>query len=135
MPIVEGYHTDGLFNRSAAINRAARLAGDWDVAVIIDSDVICSPDRVKEAVEMAHTSGSMILPHSVRYDLSPIASRHLRAGNPNDLFATDDRFRRRNVKHTYSADNGHPSVSSVVVVPRRNGSPTRRGLQPAKLGV
>ena len=28
MPIVEGYHTDGLFNRSAAVNRAARLAGD-----------------------------------------------------------------------------------------------------------
>ena len=41
MPIIEGYHTDGLFNRSAAINTAARIAGDWDVAVIIDADVIC----------------------------------------------------------------------------------------------
>ena len=54
MPIIEGYHTEGLFNRSAAINTAAKIAGDWDVAVIIDADVICSPDRVKEAVTVAY---------------------------------------------------------------------------------
>ena len=80
MPIIEGYHTDGLFNRSAAINTAARIAGDWDVAVIIDADVICSPDRVKEAVELAARTGSMILPHSTRYDLSRKASEAVRRG-------------------------------------------------------
>ena len=119
MPIVEGYHTDGLFNRSAAVNRAARLAGDWDVAVIIDSDVICDPNRVKEAVGIARESGSMVLPHSVRYDLSPRASLEVRAGDPNALFAATPRWRRAHVAHVYAAENGHPSVSSVVVVPRR----------------
>ena len=31
-PIIEGHHVTGLFNRAAAVNAAARLAGDWDVA-------------------------------------------------------------------------------------------------------
>jgi hypothetical protein len=119
LPIVEGYHTDGLFSRSAAVNRAATIAGDWDVAVIIDSDVICNPDRVREAVELAHASGSMVLPHDRRYDLAPRASREAQA-RPNDLFhGREPMWMRRNVAHTYSVDNGHPSVSSVVVVPRR----------------
>jgi hypothetical protein len=116
MPIFEGYHTEGLFNRSAAVNRAARLAGDWDVAVIIDADVVCDPNRVKEAVELAHTSGSMVLPHNERLDLSEQASRLYRSGQVPDL--TEHRARRRFVRRRYAEDNGHPSVSSVVVVPR-----------------
>jgi hypothetical protein len=118
LPIVEGYHTDGLFSRSAAVNRAATIAGDWDVAVIIDSDVICNPERVRDAINRAHATNAMVLPHAVRYDLSPRASLIARA-DPTTLLATNDQWRRRHVKHTYSADNGHPSVSSVVVVPRR----------------
>jgi hypothetical protein len=123
MPIVEGYHTEGLFNRSAAVNRAARLAGDWDVAVIIDADVICDPQRVKDAVALAAETGQMVLPHQRRYDLSPAATRAVGA-DANYLFkcegqdAATVRWRRRNVKHTYAEENGHPSVSSVVVVPR-----------------
>jgi hypothetical protein len=117
MPVFEGYHTEGLFNRSAAVNRAARLAGDWDVAVIIDADVVCDPNRVKEAVELAHTSGSMVLPHNERLDLSEQASRLYRAGQVPDL--SEHRARRRFVRRRYAEDNGHPSVSSVVVVPRR----------------
>jgi hypothetical protein len=118
LPIIEGYHTDGLFNRSAAVNRAATIAGAWDVAVIIDSDVICDPQRVVQAIDRAHATGSMVLPHTVRYDLSPRASREATA-NPTALLEASDGYRRRHVKHTYSEKNGHPSVSSVVVVPRR----------------
>src|SRR5688572_13372578 len=118
LPIIEGYHTDGLFNRSAAVNRAATIAGDWDVAVIIDSDVICDPQRVVAAIDRAHATGSMVLPHTVRYDLAPRAKVYQM--NPNLLFPRPDaRWMRQNVKHTYSTENGHPSVSSVVVVPRR----------------
>lgn len=51
--IVEGHHDDGPFNRSAAINAAAADAGVWDVAVIIDSDVLCDPRAVRSAVELA----------------------------------------------------------------------------------
>lgn len=120
MPIFEGYHTEGLFNRSAAVNRAAKLASDWDVAVIIDSDVICDPNRVKEAVRIAHETGSMVLPHSERLDLSDQAGRLVRSGQLDPLGDfSDHRTRRRFVRRAYSVDNGHPSVSSVVVVPRR----------------
>ena len=121
MPIIEGYHVEGLFNRSAAVNRAARLAGDWDVAVIIDSDVICSPDRVKEAVELARTTGSMVLPHTIRRDMTPAASMDARAGRFDPLQINVDELRKpsRIVGHTYSVENGHPSVSSVVVISRR----------------
>jgi hypothetical protein len=111
MPIIEGYHTEGLFNRSAAVNRAAGLAGEWDVAVIIDADVICDAERVKQAVELAHRTGKMVLPHDARKDLNPAGSIQVRAGYAGRW----DRF----VRHVYSTANGHPSVSSVVVVPRR----------------
>lgn len=123
-PIFEGYHTDGLFSRSAALNRAAALAGDWDVAVIVDADVFIDPHRVLEAVELAHETGSMVLPHDTRLDLSPGVSRQV-AGSHEALVAllgadyADHRWRRRNVHRHYTEDNGHPSVSSVVVISRR----------------
>lgn len=75
MPIFEGHHEDGLFNRSAALNTASRLAGDWDVAVIIDADVICEPNRVKQAVDLAHYSGKLVIPHDVRKDLDSRGSQ------------------------------------------------------------
>lgn len=53
-PVYEG-HDDGpgKFNRSLAINRAAEKAGDWDVAVIADSDTFCGTKQLVEAVEGA----------------------------------------------------------------------------------
>src|SRR5688500_4221600 len=64
-PIFEGHHeaSEGLFNRSAAVNRAAAKAGDWDVAVIIDADVICDVERTRKAAQMAHATGRMVLPY------------------------------------------------------------------------
>lgn len=111
MPIFEGYHEDGLFNRSAAVNRAAALAGDWDVAVIIDSDVVCDAQRVKDAVRLAHETGSLVLPHDERRDLNDAGTKLVMSGYKGNW----DRY----VHRRYSAANGHPSVSSVVVVPRR----------------
>lgn len=110
-PIVEGHHNDGLFSRSAALNTAARLAGDWRVAVIIDADVVCDPDRVRDAVGLASETRSMILPHDARYDLSPRATRGIISGR-------DVGDWERHVRRRYAASNGHPSVSSVVVVSR-----------------
>lgn len=54
-PIVEGYHNDGPFNRSAAINRAAEAAGNWNVAVIIDGDVLPTQSAIHEAVKVARS--------------------------------------------------------------------------------
>ena len=49
-PIHVGAGPEGPFNRGAAINEAARLAGDWDVAVVTDSDNIVDPWLLKLAV-------------------------------------------------------------------------------------
>jgi hypothetical protein len=83
LPIFEGEHTEGLFNRSAAVNTAAKKAGKWDVAVIIDADVICDPGRVREAVKL--TAGEMkdrlVLPFDRRHNLSPSGSMRIRNGD------------------------------------------------------
>lgn len=53
VPIFEGEHTDGPFNRSSAINRAAELASEWDVAVVLDSDVFVPIPNVRAAIAEA----------------------------------------------------------------------------------
>lgn len=78
--IVEGHHDVGPFNRAAAINTAARLAGDWDVALIIDSDAFCDPGRVRQAVEMAAAEDRMVLPFRIRKDLSAHGSEIVMGG-------------------------------------------------------
>jgi hypothetical protein len=106
-PIVEGHHPagDGLFNRSLAINRAARNAGEWDAAVIIDSDVICDPARTRAAVERALMTGGMVMPYTVRKDLNRTGSQRVMAGYAGSW--------ERHVARTY-----RDMVSSVIAVPR-----------------
>lgn len=62
--IVEGDHTDGPFNRSAAINRAAE--GEWDVAVILDADTILDLEPIDHAIELAAAEWRLVLPFSIR---------------------------------------------------------------------
>ena len=61
--IFEGHHDDGPFNRSAAINRAARAAGDWDIGIIIDSDVVLSVHQVRAAIDSAADTGRVTWGH------------------------------------------------------------------------
>ena len=68
--ISEGYHTDGPFNRSAAINLAAEQAGDWDVAVVIDSDIALRPEQAEEAVRTAHATGRVTWGHTQWWGMS-----------------------------------------------------------------
>src|SRR6185369_1596603 len=66
LPIYEGHHDDGPFNRSAAINRASRLAdedGRWDLAVVIDSDVFLLVSQVRKAIAKAHKTGRVTWAH------------------------------------------------------------------------
>lgn len=58
-PIIQGRHNTGPFNRSAAINDAARTAGDWDIAVIADADTWVPPANLKEAIALT-TSGLLV---------------------------------------------------------------------------
>ena len=80
-PIVEGHHDEGLFNRSAAVNLAARLAGEWDVAVLIDSDVLIDAENVRKAIPIAVETGQMVVPFSVRYNLGAPGTARILAGD------------------------------------------------------
>lgn len=59
-PIVEGHHERGPFSRSAALNRAAREAPPWDVALILDGDTHVDPRQVREALELARETGRLV---------------------------------------------------------------------------
>ncbi len=110
-PIYEGHHDVGPFNRSAAINRAAGLAdweqpAPWDVAIIIDADVVNDAERTRYGVEVALSTGRMVLPFDVRRDLNPVGSKLVQAGRTGDW--------SRYVHRTYTE-----MVSSVVIVTRQ----------------
>jgi hypothetical protein len=68
-PIVVGSSPDGAFNRSAAINNAAE--GDWDVAVVLDADVMCEPDQVRRAIVTAATTGHLTFAFDEYRGLTP----------------------------------------------------------------
>jgi hypothetical protein len=84
--IFEGHHDEGPFNRSAAINRAAKLAdadGRWDVAVVIDADVFHPIPHVRAAIASA-AAGKVTWAHRRWRN---IAERHLKR-----LLADPDTF-------------------------------------------
>lgn len=105
-PIFEGHHDDGLFNRSAACNRAAALAGAWDMAVLIDSDVLVDAAQVREAVAIAKETGDhLVLPFSQRHNLTRQGSQRVMAGEQGSW--------RSFIGITYTQQ-----CSAVVVIPR-----------------
>jgi hypothetical protein len=79
--IVEG-HDDGElpFNRAAAINRAAARAGAFDVAHVIDADVLADPLAVRTAVELAHSTGTIAVAHDRRMMLTKQATARVLDG-------------------------------------------------------
>lgn len=82
-PIIEGDAPEGPFNRGAAINNAARKAGDWDVAVISDGDNICAPAKLVEAVNIAAETGHMVFPGDTYCYLDEESSNQIMAaGGP-----------------------------------------------------
>lgn len=79
-PIFEGHHDDGPFNRSAAINRAAKKAGGWDAAVIADSDTFASETQTQAAVDAAVATGKIVFAYDRYCYLSRKGSDRVMAG-------------------------------------------------------
>jgi hypothetical protein len=80
LQIFEGHHEgDGFFNRSAAINRAAE--GEWDLAVILDSDTILDAEQVISGIELAEETGALVLPYKLRNMLSEVGTRAIIDGH------------------------------------------------------
>lgn len=63
-PIYEGHHDEGPFNRSAALNAAAREAGDWDIALVVDADVLIDLSHARRALDKAARSGRVAFAHT-----------------------------------------------------------------------
>ena len=83
-PIYVGESPDGPFNRGAAINAAAREAGDWDVALVVDADVVADPTLVAEAVETAARTGRMTFPFTRYRALSEQMTERVLGGYSGD---------------------------------------------------
>lgn len=80
LEIFEGHHEGaGPFNRSAAINRAAE--GEWDFAVILDSDTILDAEQVISGIELAEETGALVLPYKLRNMLSGPGTRAILDGH------------------------------------------------------
>jgi GT2 family glycosyltransferase len=120
-PIFEGYHwpDEGPFNRSMAVNRAALFADltvpsdearqtidPWDVAVVIDGDVVAPIEQVHEAVKRAHDTGRCTLAYDEYVALNREMTHRVVDGYSGDW---DWRPAMRMKDH----------VSSIVVVSRR----------------
>lgn len=105
-PIVEGHHDTGPFNRSAALNQAAR--GDWDVAVVIDADIIANPTAAATAVDIAHGTGRLVISHHDRVMLN-------RRGTDQVLDGYRGPWRVKAMVETVYTD----SVSCCLAIPRQ----------------
>ncbi len=103
--VVEGHHDGpGPFNRSAALNTAASLAGDWTVAVIADADSFVPAAQLAGAVQFAAQSGLMVIAHSEWVNVEADECEALLAGGA--LRWRDERM------------VVHHGVSSMLAVPR-----------------
>lgn len=116
LPIYEGHHLEGPFNRSAAINRAARAAdadGRWDHAVVIDSDVFLRVSQVRAAIDRASVTGRVTWAHRRWRGLSEHWTRRV---------VTDDRDFGAEIEgvdmDVYVQQTNPISWSCCIVIPR-----------------
>jgi hypothetical protein len=83
--VVVGEHDDGgPFNRSAAVNAAAREAGDWDLAVIADSDAFVTTAQLDEALGRAARTGRFTIAYESVVGLNAEMSDAVMAGFDGD---------------------------------------------------
>jgi hypothetical protein len=111
LPIIEGHHDVGLFNRSAAVNLASRMADEalgapWEVALIVDADVIGHPPNITEAIQRAYDTGQMVVAFETRYNLNRYGTQRIMEGYKGSW--------RPYILRSYKDQH-----SSIIAVPRR----------------
>lgn len=105
-PIHVGADAGEQFNRSLAINRASDQAGDWDVAIILDADVVCEPRAIESAIRLTK-AGHLAIAGDRRVHLTTRATKIILDGDQGDW------ERKGFVERIY-----HEHWSSCVVVSR-----------------
>ncbi len=115
--IISNPGPEGLFNRSAAINRAARQAElqlnwEWDIAVIADADTWVPPQQLDDAFHLAWRTGKAVSALTSVIELSEHYTRTvLTAASlypPSPLSLGVERVRTQELQ----------TQSSMIVVPR-----------------
>lgn len=101
---VDAPSPDGPFNRSAAINAALGACDSWDVAVVLDADVLGCAVELKVAIDLASRSERVVFPFTHYVGLAPWGTREVLAGG-----------RLEEAGALRVVDNHE---SSVVVIPR-----------------
>lgn len=118
VPIVEGESLPGAFNRSAAINDAAK--GDWDVAVVLDADVICDAQQVQTAIDVAADTGRLTFAFDEYRGLTPhMTSRVLSEEPVLNRWSPQPQWQSPEVWNKGVRFRSVVHESSVVVIPRR----------------
>lgn len=75
-PLIWGCVPEQGFTRSRARNGAAKMAGDWDVAVFADADIVPgSADQVATAADEALRTGKLVYAHTRRLQLGEESTR------------------------------------------------------------
>lgn len=119
---VEGHHVEGPFNRSLALNLASDIAGNWDVAVIADSDAWVPPEQLAEAVQLARSSNRLVAAFTEVHEVGEKDTLELLSGN---VTTTPDaeRVRTRPLE-----------TQSVMLAVTRNVWEQVRGFDPKHVG-
>ncbi len=98
------------FNRAAAINEAAKAAGDWDVAIIADADTWDNISACRRAVAYVTKNGGACVPWNVRYKLNQHGTLRFAEMDP------------KKVKVPTDLDTDDPTRTSGVVPNKRGGA-------------
>ncbi|TLS37484.1 galactosyltransferase-related protein [Pseudalkalibacillus caeni] len=113
MPEVEliiGYSDSQPFNRSEAINNAAKKA-TRDIFVIADADVIYNPRILIQSLELLKTH-PWVIPFSQWLDISKLSTEKLLTESPQWPLPMNIEYRKRHNSMNYKP------VSGVIVLPR-----------------
>jgi hypothetical protein len=112
-PTHEGESPAGPFNRGAAINDAARKAGDWDALIVHDADNICDPETLRWAVRMAIATGKVYYPFETYTYLDKFTSdRLMHKGN---WFIAPE----LHPQHVFQTTVRRKHYSGIQVIPRQ----------------
>lgn len=80
--IFEGQDDGEIFSMATARNNAARAAGHWDVAVILDADTIAAPDILEAAVQRAALSTNLVVAGDTRMCMDKVSTDRILGGGP-----------------------------------------------------
>lgn len=82
LPVFTGNNPEERFSAAAARNLAATAAGDWDVALFTDADMLLDPTAVRQALALALETNGYVTAYTLLCWLDHERTRRVLAGEP-----------------------------------------------------